>query len=123
MVGNVHSRGSKNMRNVIQMALKCFFQKSQKSPSDWYPPSPEIPVCDAMELHQFAQHASRLRHFSNREIFTFKVDLHSIRFSCFRTFFLLHKIICSFSPAFLYAHISINQIVAYWEKVFRKKFL
>ena len=55
-----------------------------------------------------------------------KVDLYDIRFSSalvrFSSFFLLHKKVCSFSCAFLYAHIRTNQTVTYWTKVFRKNF-
>ena len=51
-----------------------------------------------------------------------KVDLHSIRFSSafirFCTLFLLLETVRSFSSAFLFVHIGINQTVTNWTKVF-----
>ena len=54
---------------------------------------------------------------------SFRVNLHSVRFSSvFFTFLLLLDKVCAFSSAFLYVHIRTNQTVTYWTKVFRKKF-
>ena len=57
---------------------------------------------------------------------SFKVNLHSFRFSFvfirFFTFLLLLDKVCAFSSAFLCVHVRTNQTVTCWTKVFRKKF-
>ena len=68
-----NSYGFKNVRNVIEMALKSLFLPQNDKSHPAAGGSAPRPLCDTLELHRFVQHGSKLDHFPTKIYFWFKL--------------------------------------------------